>query len=128
MENDDVIIYFSWSLPWENVQWGAPTGSLLREEAHKKKRQTQKSSKKSFCKIFISKRRKRWELLIVRKFQLFFFTSSYLWPAGNNIVGHQLDIYNTIAKIRLSSPNIDEIQAHLCFCLSWKIKTQYLVL
>ena len=36
MENDDVIIYFSWSLPWENVQWGAPTGSLLREEAHKK--------------------------------------------------------------------------------------------
>ena len=75
MENDDVIIYFSWSLPWENVQWGAPTGSLLREEAHKKKR-TQKSSKKSFCKILISKRRKRWEQFIVWKFQLFFFTSS----------------------------------------------------
>ena len=76
MENDDVIIYFSWSLPWENVQWGAPTGSLLREEAHKKKR-TQKSSKKSFCKIFISKRRKRWELFIVWKFQLSFF---YIFP------------------------------------------------
>ena len=59
---------------------------------------------------------------------IFFLHLPYLWPAGNNIVGHRPDIYNTIAKIRLSSPNIDEIQAHLCFCLSWKIKTQYLVL
>ena len=59
MENDDVIIYFSWSLPWENVQWGAPTGSLLREEAHKKN-EHKNHQKRVFVK-FSSRREERGE-------------------------------------------------------------------
>ena len=93
-----------------------------------KKNEHKNHQKRVFVK-FSSRREERGESSsLCGNSNYFFLHLPYLWPAGNNIVGHRPDIYNTIAKIRLSSPNIDEKEAHLCFCLSWKIKTQYLVL